>query len=81
MGTIELILVILLVQMGMISPPVGMTLFIVQSIRRTGRINDVFIGALPFMLTLAAMIGLLVAFPKIALVVPEMLGNYRPGVR
>jgi TRAP-type C4-dicarboxylate transport system permease large subunit len=58
-----------------------MTLFIVQSIRRTGSVNDVFLGALPFMLTLAVMIGLLIAFPKIALVVPEMLGNYRPLVR
>jgi C4-dicarboxylate transporter DctM subunit len=75
------ILVILLVQMGMISPPVGMTLFIVQSIRRTGSVNDVFIGALPFMLTLAVMIALLVAFPSIALVVPEVLGNYRPSFR
>ena len=75
------ILVILLVQMGMISPPVGMTLFIVQSIRRTGSVNDVFIGSLPFMLTLAAMIALLVAFPNIALIVPEMLGDYRPSFR
>ena len=52
------ILIILLVQTGMISPPVGITLFVVQSIRRSGSVNDVFIGSLPFMLTLAVMIGL-----------------------
>jgi len=74
------ILIILLMQTGMISPPVGVTLFVVQSIRRSGSINDVFIGSLPFMLTLAVMIGLLVTFPSIALIVPEMLGNYRPAV-
>ena len=74
------ILVILLVQTGMISPPVGMTLFVVQSIRKTGSVNDVFIGSLPFMLTLGVMIVLLVAFPSIALIVPEVLGNYRPAV-
>ena len=74
------ILIILLMQTGMISPPVGVTLFVVQSIRRSGSVNDVFIGSLPFMLTLAVMIGLLVAFPSIALIVPEVLGNYKPAV-
>ena len=75
------ILVILLVQTGMISPPVGMTLYVVQCIRRTGSVNDVFIGSLPFMLTLGVMIALLVAFPSIALIVPEVLGGYRPSMR
>jgi TRAP-type C4-dicarboxylate transport system permease large subunit len=74
------ILVILLVQTGMISPPVGMTLFVVQSIRKTGSVNDVFIGSLPFMLTLGIMIVLLVVFPSIALIVPEVLGGYRPSM-
>jgi tripartite ATP-independent transporter DctM subunit len=74
------ILIILLMQTGMISPPVGVTLFVVQSIRRSGSVNDVFIGSLPFMLTLIVMIALLVAFPSIALIVPEMLGNYKPAV-
>ena len=32
------------------------------------------------MLTLAVMIALLVAFPSIALIVPEVLGNYKPAV-
>ena len=72
------ILVILLVQMGMISPPVGMTLYVVQGIRKSGSVNDVFLGSLPFMLTLLLMIFLLVLFPSIALIVPELVGNYRP---
>ena len=72
------VLVILLVQTGMISPPVGMTLYVVQSIRRSGNVNDVFIGASPFMVTLLIMIGLLIAFPSIALIVPELLGGYKP---
>ena len=75
------ILVILLVQTGMISPPVGMTLYVVQSIRRSGNVNDVFIGASPFMITLCLMIALLVAFPSIALIVPELIGGYRPVMR
>jgi TRAP-type C4-dicarboxylate transport system permease large subunit len=71
------ILVILLAQAGMISPPTGMTLFVIQGIRRSGSVNDVFIGSTPFMGTLLVMIALLVAFPGIALIVPELLGGYR----
>ncbi len=34
--------------------------------------NDVIVGAAPFVLTMFVMIGLLVAFPKIALFLPQM---------
>ncbi len=71
------IMVILLAQAGMISPPTGMTLFVIQGIRRSGSVNDVFIGSAPFMGTLLLMIVLLVVFPSIALIVPELLGGYR----
>lgn len=71
------ILMILLAQAGMISPPTGMTLFVIQGIRRSGSVNDVFVGALPFMGTLLVMIALLAAFPGIALIVPELIGGYR----
>jgi len=75
------ILIILLVQVAMISPPVGMTLFVVQGLRRSGSVNDVFLGSAPFMITLCLMIGLLVAFPSIALILPEVLGGYKPTMR
>jgi C4-dicarboxylate transporter DctM subunit len=54
---------------------------VVQSLRRGGDVNDVFIGSSPFMLTLCLMIVLLVLFPSIALIVPELLGGYRPAMR
>jgi C4-dicarboxylate transporter DctM subunit len=72
------ILIILLVQVAMISPPVGITLFVVQNLRKRGNVNDVFLGAAPFMGTLCLMIALLVVFPSIALIVPELIGNYKP---
>src|SRR5262245_7611617 len=75
------ILVILLVLAVMICAAVGMRLYVVQCIRRTGSVNDVFIGSLPFMLTLGIMIALLVAFPSIALIVPEVVGGYKPSLR
>ena len=65
------IIVLLLVETAMITPPVGINLFVVQGIRRRGQINDVLIGSMPFVVALVAMIALLVAFPGIALWLPE----------
>jgi tripartite ATP-independent transporter DctM subunit len=69
------IIVILLVETAMITPPVGINLFVVQGIRRRGHINDVLIGSAPFVATLLVMIALLVAFPGIALWMPQTFGR------
>jgi C4-dicarboxylate transporter DctM subunit len=48
------ILVVLLMETAMITPPVGINLFIVQGIRRRGGINDIVIGVVPFVFSLLA---------------------------
>ncbi len=55
----------------MIAPPVGINLFVVQGLRKRGSLNDVIIGSAPFVVTLLVMIGLLVAFPDIAMILPK----------
>jgi tripartite ATP-independent transporter DctM subunit len=69
------ILVILLIETAMITPPVGINLFVVQGLRRRGRLDDVIIGAAPFVVTLLAMIGLLIAVPDLALFLPDLLSD------
>jgi C4-dicarboxylate transporter, DctM subunit len=69
------VVVILLVETAMITPPVGINLFVVQGIRRGGHINDVLVGAAPFVVTLLVMVALLVAFPGIALWMPHTFGR------
>ncbi len=61
------ILLILLIEMALITPPVGLNLYVVQGVRRTGSITDVMIGAAPFVVMIAIMIMLLIIFPEIAL--------------
>jgi C4-dicarboxylate transporter DctM subunit len=58
---------------ALLTPPVGMNLFVVQGIRERGDLNDVIIGTLPFIITLFAMIALIVAFPGIAMWLPNLL--------
>jgi len=61
------ILLILLIEMALITPPVGLNLYVVQGVRRTGSIVDVMVGAIPFVFMIAIMIVLLIIFPEIAL--------------
>ncbi len=61
------ILIILLIEMALITPPVGLNLYVVQGVRRTGSITDVMVGAAPFVFMIGIMIVLLVIFPEIAL--------------
>ncbi|WP_144183270.1 TRAP transporter large permease [Elioraea rosea] len=67
------IMVVLLCETAMITPPVGVNLFVVQGVRGRGSINDVIIGVLPFIGSLLFMIGLIVAFPDIVLWLPRTL--------
>ena len=48
------ILVVLLMEAALLTPPVGMNLFVVQGIRERGDLNDVIIGTAPFIVTLFA---------------------------
>jgi TRAP-type C4-dicarboxylate transport system permease large subunit len=65
------VLVVLLLETAMITPPVGINLYVVQGLRPRGRIDDVIIGAAPFVLTLVMMIALLILWPDLALWLPR----------
>jgi C4-dicarboxylate transporter DctM subunit len=67
------VLVMLLTEAALITPPVGVNLFIVQGVRRgRGSLNEIMIGASPFVLTMFAFIAIMVAFPQVALWLPEL---------
>ena len=68
------IAIIVLVEAALITPPVGMNLFVVQSLRKTGSMNAVIIGALPFVAAMSVLLVLLVVFPGIALWLPSVFG-------
>ncbi|MCQ2003220.1 TRAP transporter large permease [Rhizobium sp. NRK18] len=68
------IIVMLVIEAGMITPPIGINCYVVQGIRKGGSLNDVFIGILPFLGSILLVIALLIAFPGIALWLPETFG-------
>ena len=65
------IVVIVLVETALITPPVGLNLFVVQNLRKDGTLNDVIVGALPFVAALFVMLLLLALFPSLALWLPQ----------
>jgi TRAP-type C4-dicarboxylate transport system permease large subunit len=66
------VVITMLVEIAMISPPDGTVLYVLQGMRRQpGPITDVFMGVLPFMAVYMLAIGLLMVFPAIALWLPQ----------
>lgn len=68
------ITIIVLVEVALITPPVGLNLFVVQSLRTSGSMNDVMLGSLPFVLMLLGMVFLLAVYPDLALWLPRIFG-------
>ena len=63
------ILVLIVVEMGLITPPVGMNLFVIQSMAPDIPIKQTYLGVLPFVMMDLVRVLILVAFPAITLFV------------
>ena len=64
------VLVVLTLEMGLISPPVGINVFIVKSVATAVPLGQIFRGVLPFWLAMILALAVLIAFPQISLFLP-----------
>jgi tripartite ATP-independent transporter DctM subunit len=70
------IIMVLVLEMGLISPPVGMNVFVVKGVAPHVPLGQIYVGILPFWVAMAVCVALLVAFPDIALFLPDtMMGR------
>jgi C4-dicarboxylate transporter, DctM subunit len=67
------IFLVLMMEIGLITPPIGMNLYIVQGVRGSGSVMDVINGSLPFVALMLLFVGALIAFPEMALWLPRKL--------
>ncbi len=67
------IVFVILMEAALITPPVGLNLYVVQAVRRGGAFVDLCIGSLPFVVMMIVMIAILIAFPQLALWLPALL--------
>jgi tripartite ATP-independent transporter DctM subunit len=66
------ILIVILMETAMVTPPVGINLFVVQGVRGRGQLHDVIIGTSPFVVTLVLMIAIICVFPELVLWLPRI---------
>lgn len=67
------ILVVVAVEMGMITPPIGMNCFIIRSVAPDVTLGQVYRGVLPFVASDVVRLGLLLLFPWLVLVLPNSM--------
>lgn len=66
------IMITVLMEAALITPPIGINLYVVHGIRsRGGDFNDMSIGAMPFVFAMLLLIGMLLIFPGIAIWLPN----------
>ncbi|RDL44497.1 TRAP transporter large permease [Marinomonas piezotolerans] len=66
------VFVVILVELGQLTPPLGVILFVVASSSKKVKVEDVVMGTLPFFIVIVAFLFLLMAFPEIALYLPSL---------
>ena len=70
------VLVVKLLEVGMITPPVGMNVFVIKNVAsRYVMVTDVFRGVLPFILADLLVIALIVAVPSLVLFLPDLVAS------
>jgi len=67
------IIVIIVIELGLITPPVGVNVFTVKAARPDLRLADIFVGIVPFALAMLVTTALIVVFPDIVTVLPNLM--------
>jgi tripartite ATP-independent transporter DctM subunit len=74
------ILLVIITEAALISPPEGMNLYVLQALRKRGpgaaskeTIMDVYVGVMPFLAAIILTLALVIAFPQIAMWLPSMM--------
>ncbi len=68
------IIIVMTVELGLIHPPVGMNVFVIKSVAKDVSFSTIFKGVLPFIVTDIIRLTILIAFPIIALWLPQHMG-------
>lgn len=69
------VLVVMVVEVGLITPPLGMNIFIVRSVAPDVPVQTVFVGALPFVIAFFLTIAVVLMVPRLALWLPQFMGG------
>ncbi|MCC7080472.1 MAG: TRAP transporter large permease [Burkholderiales bacterium] len=68
------VILIINMEIGAVTPPVGMNLFVIQALRPDFGIGEILLGALPYVVMAAIGLALVIVFPQIALLLANRVG-------
>ncbi|WP_245696951.1 TRAP transporter large permease subunit [Bhargavaea beijingensis] len=69
------VIIVLVVEMALISPPIGMNVFVLKGVTKELELTDIFKGAFLFMIPILTLIILIYIFPEIALYLPQQMAG------
>jgi tripartite ATP-independent transporter DctM subunit len=67
------VIVVIVIEMGMITPPVGLNVFVVRGVAGDVQLSTIFAGVLPFLIAMLVTLLLIVMVPDIALLIPNSM--------
>ena len=67
------VIIVLVAEIGVITPPVGVNVYVIKGIAPEVPLETIFKGIFPFLLAIIINTGILMAFPKIALILPALI--------
>jgi tripartite ATP-independent transporter DctM subunit len=67
------IIALIVVEVGLITPPVGLNVFVINSMAKDVPMIETFKGVLPFLMSDAIRVALIILFPIITLILPQLL--------
>lgn len=69
------IIALIVVELGLITPPVGMNVFVINALARDVPMSRTFLGVMPFFVAELFRVALIVAFPALSLWLPKLLAG------
>lgn len=67
------VVAVIVIEMGMITPPVGLNVFVVRGVADNVSLKTIFAGVTPFLIAMIVCLLLIIAFPQIALIIPNSM--------
>jgi C4-dicarboxylate transporter DctM subunit len=71
------IIVVMVVELGLITPPIGMNVFVIKGMAPNVKLSSIYLGVMPFVLAQFVLIVLVFLIPGIALWLPETAASFR----
>lgn len=67
------VLLVILIEIGLITPPLGMNLFVIRAVSPELKVTDIYFGALPFLVAPLLLIALMIVWPQMVLWLPSLI--------